>query len=501
MAIPLQDAIKTEAPKASDPRYDNDGLTWASIAEVNATIPLAERYEGLLVRINGVTHIYEGGIADNDLVPFTTGATLQDGDGLTFDTDHYDLGGVFTDDVNLFTLTRDEFNIYSYFLEQTHLGPEENYYGLSINSDLRSWMDDEAMYLFGERLNTGFISYLEFIDGRLNLVSASINSGNESGLLLEGGSIYVHQKWEQQNLWPGIVYPDTIDPANLTDYSIVYKKWVEDNFFSALANGEGTTSVLNSVNLGGTFNAEIDIVGKNTLSNTSYPFRVQTGFDTGSEVRERGFLIEKSHRSFSDAYLYFYNYEDQYGDIFEDYLELGFDHLRLVSRAFGEETSFNIVGGHITILGRSGFGGLKYDDDYHSNYDLRSLPDVEWVQDYVTNEVLSDVHEQQGFNKVDIYKPKDAFELVIIREGHRGLIIDNIKTKTDQGTLTIDWDIDGTGFGSSSADDTGHTLIPSSDNEYDPNTHTVVKGVISNVAGEPGKVEITVNYTTTENVI
>ncbi len=49
---------------------------YADVAEVNATIPVGVRHRGLKVNIAGAEYWYEAGIANGDLVAFTTGGTV-----------------------------------------------------------------------------------------------------------------------------------------------------------------------------------------------------------------------------------------------------------------------------------------------------------------------------------------------------------------------------------------------------------------------------------------
>lgn len=62
MAIPVNDNIKVNAPKPSDPRYfAPDNTPWASVEAVEAGIPLTERYENLPVSIMGVEYWWKDG--------------------------------------------------------------------------------------------------------------------------------------------------------------------------------------------------------------------------------------------------------------------------------------------------------------------------------------------------------------------------------------------------------------------------------------------------------
>lgn len=62
MAIPLNDNIKINAPKPSDPRYfAPDNTPWASVVAVEAGIPLTERHDNLPVSIMGVEYWWKDG--------------------------------------------------------------------------------------------------------------------------------------------------------------------------------------------------------------------------------------------------------------------------------------------------------------------------------------------------------------------------------------------------------------------------------------------------------
>lgn len=91
MAITLNDNIRINAGKPSEPKYLSTGnTTYASITAVNAAIPIAERHIGLTVLIDSGTsnieHWYKEGVSDSDLIEkkfntiiptnnFITGAT------------------------------------------------------------------------------------------------------------------------------------------------------------------------------------------------------------------------------------------------------------------------------------------------------------------------------------------------------------------------------------------------------------------------------------------
>jgi hypothetical protein len=75
MAINLDDSIFVGQQKALDPKYDNDGQGWNSVADVNATLSIGVRSLRLTVDINGVEYWYKDGLQDNDLVVKSTSST------------------------------------------------------------------------------------------------------------------------------------------------------------------------------------------------------------------------------------------------------------------------------------------------------------------------------------------------------------------------------------------------------------------------------------------
>ena len=80
MAIPLNDNIKINAPKPSDPRYfAPDNTPWASIEAVEAGIPLTERHPELTVDVMGVEYWWKDGaweLRESNLVHKTGNETI-----------------------------------------------------------------------------------------------------------------------------------------------------------------------------------------------------------------------------------------------------------------------------------------------------------------------------------------------------------------------------------------------------------------------------------------
>jgi len=69
MAIILNDNLKINAGKPVDSKYlTSTGTSYHSIAQVNNTIAISERYTGLTVNISGVEYWYGKGITNSDLV-------------------------------------------------------------------------------------------------------------------------------------------------------------------------------------------------------------------------------------------------------------------------------------------------------------------------------------------------------------------------------------------------------------------------------------------------
>lgn len=66
--IPLSKGIYIEAGQPADAKYFKDTVPYATVGEVNATIPLLERNQGLTVNVAGVEYWYKEGTADGQLV-------------------------------------------------------------------------------------------------------------------------------------------------------------------------------------------------------------------------------------------------------------------------------------------------------------------------------------------------------------------------------------------------------------------------------------------------
>jgi hypothetical protein len=69
MAVNFNDNIRILAPKPNDVRYLNpDNQPYLDAGEVNSTIPVSQRYEGLTVLIGSDEYWYSGGVGNSDLV-------------------------------------------------------------------------------------------------------------------------------------------------------------------------------------------------------------------------------------------------------------------------------------------------------------------------------------------------------------------------------------------------------------------------------------------------
>jgi hypothetical protein len=102
MAIILSDNLKINAPKPVDSRYINITTPWTGTTQVNATIPIGERYPGLTVDISGVEYWYQtsgdvtsGNLTIKDSGIASTGITTAI-NGLTKIGNAVRLGGTLT---------------------------------------------------------------------------------------------------------------------------------------------------------------------------------------------------------------------------------------------------------------------------------------------------------------------------------------------------------------------------------------------------------------------
>jgi hypothetical protein len=99
MAITLDDSIKIGQAKAADAKVDNNGLTYADVAEVNSLLPTSLRYVGLAVLVvdpddvnKRVEYWYQGGVADENLVLKTSASGGSGYVPYTGATDSLDMG-------------------------------------------------------------------------------------------------------------------------------------------------------------------------------------------------------------------------------------------------------------------------------------------------------------------------------------------------------------------------------------------------------------------------
>lgn len=105
MSSVQNDGFQVRAPKPIDVRYlKNETIPWVSIAEVNAGINAAYRYQGLTVLIGSREFWYIGGISDGSLVPKTASDTIINltADGFyEFPTGNLIIAVVVTPDIDL----------------------------------------------------------------------------------------------------------------------------------------------------------------------------------------------------------------------------------------------------------------------------------------------------------------------------------------------------------------------------------------------------------------
>lgn len=77
-SLELPFGVKVLNPKPVDAKYDNEGVPFTTTVAANAAIPVAIRYRGLTVNVNGAEYWYGAGTADVDLVAKTaTGGDLS----------------------------------------------------------------------------------------------------------------------------------------------------------------------------------------------------------------------------------------------------------------------------------------------------------------------------------------------------------------------------------------------------------------------------------------
>lgn len=93
IALELPGSIKSLNPVPVDWSYG----PFANVAAAKAAVPLSLRYDGLTVQITGSGNFYwtQSDLTDTGLIA-KGGVNLINGSGLTFSTNHYDLGGTLT---------------------------------------------------------------------------------------------------------------------------------------------------------------------------------------------------------------------------------------------------------------------------------------------------------------------------------------------------------------------------------------------------------------------
>lgn len=105
MSTPQNDAFDIRSPKPIDKRYlKSETIPWTSVAEVNAGINVAYRYQGLTVLINSREYWYIGGVTDDKLEPKTASdniINLSSDGNYEFPTNSLVMALVITPDVTL----------------------------------------------------------------------------------------------------------------------------------------------------------------------------------------------------------------------------------------------------------------------------------------------------------------------------------------------------------------------------------------------------------------
>ena len=102
MAIELNDNIRVNAGKPSEPKYLNtSNIGYANTAEVLSQIPIAQRHEGLIVKVGSSLYWFRDGVADINLMPFAVGSSYSFANGLTESGGSVKLGGTLTENTTI----------------------------------------------------------------------------------------------------------------------------------------------------------------------------------------------------------------------------------------------------------------------------------------------------------------------------------------------------------------------------------------------------------------
>lgn len=248
MAITFNDNILNRSPKSLDAKVGVfESGTWRpynSISEAINSIPVPERYIGLMVDItdeNGTTkYWFKEGIANNNLVLFNPAifeVTASNGLHIDIPSGDVQLGGILTQtaiiDTNGNTLTIGGTGIVTIDGITSQFSAGGNTYGIELNGNLA-----DKMVVF---------------DGRsLELRKGLENAGDFS--------------------------------ANWTDHSLITKKWALDTFGvgSNLTFDNGLTRTGDNIVLGGDFSEDILIGATNKAYSLHQQFNVELGWGNGS---------------------------------------------------------------------------------------------------------------------------------------------------------------------------------------------------------------------------
>ena len=186
MAITYNDNVIIAAPKPIDTRYlslrvgsGGRPLPYTDTTEVNAVIPITQRYVGLTVNVANVDYWYENGVSDTDLVVKKYEAIAPVGDFFTGATNI----GFFSGYTGVQTLTIDKqgsipydgnyASLYNYYYRgvdgKIHIGqpndgiPKRGY--VKTTGSVKSWVWNESPPSGGE---TDALEGWVFVDGNID---------------------------------------------------------------------------------------------------------------------------------------------------------------------------------------------------------------------------------------------------------------------------------------------------------------------------------------------
>ena len=309
MAIILNDNIKINAGKPSEPRYLSTGnTTFISISAANGTNPITYRHTGLTVNILGTEYWYKYGVTDTDLIEKKYNNIIPSGDTVTGATN---IGffsgntGVQTLPINhiLYSTYAGNYNsLYNYYYRGTngyiHVGtpsdniPKRGY--VKTATPVKSWIWNEytgSGNLLGWILIDGNISnqlgtfqtgvpyygsyssytattwttgtaYNNSSDVTINTVTGSLTTG---GTYINGGIVFAEKTGKLLDFRTIMTKTPNIINVNY-DESFVYLSGTTDTIKITGATN-GLTKQGQQVKLGGTITGATTI----TISNTGTP--------------------------------------------------------------------------------------------------------------------------------------------------------------------------------------------------------------------------------------